>query len=110
MGRNEIEVMGPRSMNHLNSLRYADFHRNKLSTFHDELSNSSSPFGHDYKNFQRLNLSYNEITKIYSDWTIMALYLKQLDLSHNNITVIDVSYLNFIIIYKKIVFGIEFEQ
>lgn len=83
------------------NLRVARFSHNELTLKSEmapqfqDIFGTRSPF-HSCTFLEELHLAYNNISEIYSDWTISGTHLRLLDLKYNNIDFISMSDLQFV--------------
>ncbi|XP_001604871.2 protein toll [Nasonia vitripennis] len=82
---NELSYIDAKAFAPLSQLRFARFANNKL-TLDNCLADSFGQFSpfHSCSSLEELNLAHNNITKMYSDWTITGTNLRILDLSYNS--------------------------
>lgn len=102
MEHNNMKFIDTYAMQDLQNLRIAKFSYNQL-TLKSRKNNfplefgSESPFTTIQSNIEELYLAYNNITEIFSDWKF-ATNLNTLDLSHNQLHSIRVSFIIILII------------
>ncbi|XP_033296899.1 protein toll [Bombus bifarius] len=100
MSENKLKVIEDTSFYSLTKLRIAQFSHNYLkfnasiNTYPDDFGNKS--VFHTCTALQELHLARNNISEIYSDWTIGSLKLRILDLRYNQITQISAENLQFL--------------
>lgn len=98
---NDLSYLDSNALGHLEQLKHARFSHNKLSFLDDEghqqggfhykdTFGNKSPFRHCI-NLEYLYLANNSITEIFSDWRIVLVKLRVLDLSLNRIQYLLVS-------------------
>lgn len=85
MEYNDLSYIDVKAFASLTQLKFAQFANNKLTLHTDRIDGFGqfSPF-HPCSSLEELNLAHNNITKMYSDWTITGVNLRMLDLSYNN--------------------------
>ncbi|XP_043663672.1 protein toll [Vespula pensylvanica] len=96
MEKNKLKTIDSNTFTHVRNLRIAKFSHNELMLNSSEYQNVDlSPF---YKCdlLEELYLSNNNISQIYSDWSISATNLQLLDLSYNDINIISMEDLQFV--------------
>lgn len=111
MEQNHLRTISDRSFRHLKKLKIIKLSNNHLTLqstsfeYIDPLIGIISPF-HDCTQLEELYLANNNISKIFGDWITTDIYLRKLDLSHNNISSIKVSNWEAALdLKKKIVFS-----
>lgn len=99
MSKNQLQTIHHASFKSLENLKIAKFSENQLtlntslSLYRDEILNIS-PF-HHCTFLEELYLSKNNISEIFTDWTVSSIKLKRLDLRYNQIPYITAEDLQF---------------
>ncbi|XP_076288089.1 toll like receptor [Lasioglossum baleicum] len=99
MSKNQLQTIHHASFKSLEKLKIARFSNNlltlnsSLSLYRDEIWNIS-PF-HHCASLEELYLAKNNISEIFTDWTVSSVKLKKLDLSYNRIPHISAEDLQF---------------
>lgn len=88
MNHNRLTSLEPQLFSSLARLKLIN-----LSYNHVNMSSGIEDFSvlNNCREIENIDLSYNNVSRIYRDWLIVFIYLKDLDLSHNQIDKLNVS-------------------
>ncbi|XP_076299599.1 LOW QUALITY PROTEIN: protein toll-like [Lasioglossum baleicum] len=101
MSKNQLQTIHRASFKSLEKLKIARFSNNlltlnsSLSLYRDEIWNISPSLFHHCASLEELYLAKNNISEIFTDWTVSSVKLKKLDLRYNRIPHISAEDLQF---------------